>query len=995
MYITLRFFSMSLKLTKILRNISKGILLLTGLGLLGYVGYLTYLSVSYRPYKVRVTNLTDTSFTVSWVTDSPMKGVVYFKDSDSFLPGPLSFFGSKVAVDDRDFAKAQSKCVEDFNRDVAKDVGDDFVVSGDNFDCEDIKVEKFGKYYTHHVTLKNLESEKEYYFRVGDGYFSWRGDTVQSRTFYTLDEVKEPIPIFGKIVDEGGVVTEDSLVYVQFVNGRESKKSTIYSSVTNDQGGWYVDGSYTRTDAGEIVNIESGQDFFEAYGQYQNYDLTEKSEWVFGYFQGAYPDIVVKNVKSSQSPFLMQLFAQTVPACADCPSWMTQTKVDQYKKSDGSYDYASMALDVGYGNAAKLVASTKNGSFSASDLPTIGLNINVGNLNAISGGGPGGGGAMTQDEFEKKRASGDEVVLKRDSGVWSAPTAASSITVNNNFTLPVTVDGSGQYKLGNADTFNLVGQDNMKNYYIQEQLKKAYDSCADKNNCAISVEAIEVDLTPKVFLSTFSEQIKNCTGDCQLGPKVDAMKSVISGLVADLDKQIKEIESVEMSQTDYILGGLPEKNSLYYEALINTIPNWVVLANPDGTFIGSGETPIEMTLTQNSDGTFSMIPKGTIMLSGVEPVKVTEEQLVDMVGALVDKYNCTDACADLLTTQISGFEKVRTQEEILYELETKREELNDVLSNVQSLLLEIKGRQLITDLLGVVKSAYAEEVKTNELFFLPEYGTFTLEYGPFEYEKKVTNGQTIYIFYFELNGKKGIQLPKGEPKAGVLYDLLLESVPSQITYEQTASAKEVSLKKGINIISFDWLPAFSYEDIYTAKDFAKKVGGSTIEFIAYFEGGRWSKGISCDKENTCFGDDFALTPGRGYLVRSSENKEVMLPGFKITSEVPINFSAGWNLVGIHGYSKAFTARTLIESVNNVEGLTADNVSWWPTSKGRYEGLQVNDGQEYGLDFPISPLNGYFIRINDFKPEAEECKSIIWQEGGDLNGKCGNNKTILN
>ena len=164
---------MSLKLTKILRNISKGILFLTGLGLLGYVGYLTYLSVSYRPYKVRVTNLTDTSFTVSWVTDSPMKGVVYFKDSDSFLPGPLSFFGSKVAVDDRDFAKAQSKCVEDFNRDVAKDVGDDFVVSGDNFDCEDIKVEKFGKYYTHHVTLKNLESEKEYYFRVGDGYFSW------------------------------------------------------------------------------------------------------------------------------------------------------------------------------------------------------------------------------------------------------------------------------------------------------------------------------------------------------------------------------------------------------------------------------------------------------------------------------------------------------------------------------------------------------------------------------------------------------------------------------------------------------------------------------------------------------------------------------------------------------------------------------------------------------------------------------------------------------
>ncbi len=993
MYITLRFFSMSLKLTKILRNISKGILFLTGLGLLGYVGYLTYLSVSYRPYKVRVTNLTDTSFTVSWVTDSPMKGVVYFKDSDSFLPGPLSFFGSKVAVDDRDFAKAQSKCVEDFNRDVAKDVGDDFVVSGDNFDCEDIKVEKYGKYYTHHVTLKNLESEKEYYFRVGDGYFSWRGDTVQSRTFYTLDEVKEPIPIFGKIVDEGGVVTEDSLVYVQFVNGRESKKSTIYSSVTNDQGGWYVDGSYTRTDAGKIVNIESGQDFFEAYGQYQNYDLTEKSEWVFGYFQGAYPDIVVKNVKSSSKGHLLfQSFAEGPANCPSCPSWMTADQVTAIQ--NGTMSKESIATGVGYGNAAKAIAAANGGNFSADDLPKIGLNINAGNLNAISGGGPGGGGAMTQDEFEKKRENKENIVINRSTGTWSAPTSASSVTVDKSLSLPVTFS-NGEYQLGGADTLNLVGNDSAKNQYIQEKLKEAYDSCQNKNSCVISVEAIEVDLTPEVFLNTFSQQIKDCTGDCQLGPKVETMKAIVTGLVSDLDKQITEVKAVEMTQADYIIEGLPEKNALYYESLINTIPKWVVLANPGGTFIGSGETPIEMTLTQNSDGTFSMIPKGTPMLPGVEPLKLTEEQVADLVGGLVDKYNCTDACADLLTTQISGFEKVRTQEEILYELETKREELNDVLSNVQSLLLEIKGRQLITDLLGVVKSAYAEEVKTNELFFLPEYGTFTLEYGPFEYEKKVTNGQTIYIFYFELNGKKGIQLPKGEPKAGVLYDLLLESVPSQITYEQTASAKEVSLKKGINIISFDWLPAFSYEDIYTAKDFAKKVGGSTIEFIAYFEGGRWSKGISCDKENTCFGDDFALTPGRGYLVRSSENKEVMLPGFKITSEVPINFSAGWNLVGIHGYSKAFTAKTLIESVNNVEGLTADNVSWWPTSKGRYEGLQVNDGQEYGLDFPISPLNGYFIRINDFKPEAEECKSIIWQEGGDLNGKCGNNKTILN
>ncbi|HOV29776.1 MAG TPA: hypothetical protein PLD77_01725, partial [Candidatus Dojkabacteria bacterium] len=102
---------------------------------------------------------------------------------------------------------------------------------------------------------------------------------------------------------------------------------------------------------------------------------------------------------------------------------------------------------------------------------------------------------------------------------------------------------------------------------------------------------------------------------------------------------------------------------------------------------------------------------------------------------------------------------------------------------------------------------------------------------------------------------------------------------------------------------------------------------------------------------------------------------------------------GWNLVGIHGYSKVYTARSLLNSINKVEGLTANNISWWPTSKGKYEGLQLSDGKEYGFDFPISPNNGYFIRINKFEPKDTSCGSILWNEGGTHNGACGNSKTL--
>ena len=82
---------MNLQQIKVLRTISKIVLLLTGLFLLGYIGYVVYMGVRYKPYKVRVTNVTDSAFTVSWITDTPMTGIVYYGEKDTFLPGPLAW----------------------------------------------------------------------------------------------------------------------------------------------------------------------------------------------------------------------------------------------------------------------------------------------------------------------------------------------------------------------------------------------------------------------------------------------------------------------------------------------------------------------------------------------------------------------------------------------------------------------------------------------------------------------------------------------------------------------------------------------------------------------------------------------------------------------------------------------------------------------------------------------------------------------------------------
>lgn len=127
--------------TKTLRTISKvslGVLIVL---LLGYVGYVAYFSVKNRPYKVRVSNVTDSAFTVSWVTKEPMVGMVYYGEKDNFLPGPLAWLGKKKAFDDRDVSNAQTECVSKFNEQVSKK-SEDSTIEVTGFDCDNIKVTK-------------------------------------------------------------------------------------------------------------------------------------------------------------------------------------------------------------------------------------------------------------------------------------------------------------------------------------------------------------------------------------------------------------------------------------------------------------------------------------------------------------------------------------------------------------------------------------------------------------------------------------------------------------------------------------------------------------------------------------------------------------------------------------------------------------------------------------------------------------------------------------
>lgn len=212
------------KIMVILRKLPKIVAILLSIALVVYLGLELFISISFKPHDVRLTNITDTSFTVSWITNYPMKGIVYYKDKDSILPGFLSWIGTKKAYDDRDIASAEKECAEKFNKEAK--VSEDFVVDTSKYGCNEVKVKKVGEYFVHHVTLTNLDELKEYYFRVGDGLFSRKMDLYKNATFARINrEVEAPAPIFGKIVNDKGEYVNDSVVYIKFINGYLQKES--------------------------------------------------------------------------------------------------------------------------------------------------------------------------------------------------------------------------------------------------------------------------------------------------------------------------------------------------------------------------------------------------------------------------------------------------------------------------------------------------------------------------------------------------------------------------------------------------------------------------------------------------------------------------------------------------------------------------------------------------------------------------------------------------
>jgi hypothetical protein len=170
------------------------------------------------PQEIRVTNIADTSFTVSWITKEEVLGFVKY--------GPNLSLGNTVG-DERD------------------------MFSDERY-----------PYFVHHVKVENLAPKTKYYFKIGSGtrLYDNNGQLYEITTAPHLGTPPAADTVYGTILKTDGSAAEGVIVYLSLAN------STPLSALTRSGGNWAIPLGVART-----ANLTA----------YVTYDLDASVEEVF------------------------------------------------------------------------------------------------------------------------------------------------------------------------------------------------------------------------------------------------------------------------------------------------------------------------------------------------------------------------------------------------------------------------------------------------------------------------------------------------------------------------------------------------------------------------------------------------------------------------------------------------------------------------------------------------------------------------------------------
>lgn len=968
---------------KLLINLFKYLLGLALIAGLAWGGYELFMSWSNIPFNVRVTNITARSATVSWLTDRPSKGSVAYSDSEEM--GILNY-QALTAYDDRDEEVALSEVLSSI------DTSEDEVSFPD---ISDIQVKKQREFYVHHVTITDLEPEEEYFFSIKNGMRFWTEETVgidinrnsqgvinelDFKTTAALVSVPAPSPAYGKVIslgedENGDLIERDSLDAVIFyrvedmsdVDGRESG---LLSSVTNETGGWYIDRANLRYADNDPFDLNLENDMAYIFSNVENIRKGYDYMLITGLEDAPAPDVLGNGVEEEEVSALSEILIslESVVSAGNPPDGCN---------TDVCYNGAYWKEIGGQCRKGRTCKATKPGEGAGDTARYVGDDGGV----TVKPGGcyPGalGYGTKYSNGADMTCEGGAGMVYRdEDCNLSCTPGGGSSDTgdnasdsgdVTSSSIICCEIRGDAKTRMTALECAGILntsvkplsdcggGVNSSHGCFALKAEREAEGNPCFAYSCessgASSYELVEYSTGTEGCAGAASDSVDTATG----GDSDDGLETCPSYSPSP-GKKVADLR-------DCCPAGYVCSSSGDWEFNQQCEDGWY--ASPYFALIGN-KTSCKKWGGESAD---------TSDDKGVVSEKATE------VCCVRYKYGS----ASTVEASLNAPEGICSSREEVEDWLNRSHSGYTVYSATEGYCSSAQAPgKLLADATVLGVSTASAVISEEGAVVFPESGIYEVNIEGDTFNVVAFEGETN-AFYNDVNNIPGYQEAE---------DTKIRLTGVTLDVEKKVGAQKLELKEGINLISFPYLPVSVDESSLTASGLLSlaNIHDNNISSISFFESGKWQSGIAVEAgvANGERGRNFDLLPGRGYLVIATRDFVVDIPAKELREGVPISVSAGWNLTGINGFTAVYTARTLIESISSIDGLTADNVTWWPTSKGRYEGFQVSEATEYGFDYPISNDLGYFIRISDFSPESPSIKSIIWGPGTDLHGLPGSN-----
>ncbi|HOU75679.1 MAG TPA: fibronectin type III domain-containing protein [Candidatus Dojkabacteria bacterium] len=935
------------------------------LGMSIYFGYLFIYNRNTKITSIIITNQTESSATIVWQTDKPVKG--------SIIVGGYKYYDS---------------------RDI-EEIG-----------LGEYELKNPGKRYTHYVTVPKLEAEREYEFQIKHDFVKTISDVNNFKTASVAEEIKDPDPVYGYVFDGEGMEINDAVVLLYVEDGGEfSQPLAVYVS---DNGSFTLDVGMVRSEdlSSQISLPEQYWENIYVWSKYgeivrrvdSRYDRpiggvgTEGDRLQYGKYTSS------NNETSSILNFSVSA-GKDSPACSAGDSSVQvygeccgNGKAREVRKcSDAStgvfyYKFSDCEHEASHCGGGGLDSKCNGNGIRDCE------GYNTGNCESgVDCGNSVCGSCAIQSERgvsdHCKNGTKDEGLEEgTDCGgacpACSAPSPASEkndACPPGGCAAPTSVPKNGVVVQEVPDSEKFISDNNWGgagDYCISDNLYNcsAKNSCRLKKTCTSGCYVASVgkndrcnvddplvvkDERETVTLESGPMQTDNvvASSSCSSGYSIDGRCCDMA--IVDGNGNLRRVTQTPAEHTymrrcslDASCVDNKDLSGFFPEGCNECVARWD--SSGYGCYVeGCGVLIGHLNYTSETCATNAC----ENMRCGTTGNSTGDHAHVELRdGTLTNDSNCTSdrfgqvfPCENIVPVGVNeangGFVIQHPFEyrKVYAELETK------------SILLE--GDPIVDGKRDLLYEKYVNEIQTQDII--------NLYPGVYEVDNPSITTDVIYIkdkydqvVYFDDKNGNGVK-ENDEP-----YLNIMESQGIELSLKKVSEVIEYDLAVGWNFVSFPMLmEGDGTSNIKTASDLIEEFslqGVVVSHVVALRDGVFWvyTTRHMDNSEGIVLGEDFNILPGEGYIVYSLDNKKVSLAGRKVNGSLDLILNSGWNLVGIYHSDVDYFMSSEVISMFSEQNSSIDTMTQFKS--GRFESYIVKNGRVFGFDFEVYPNKSYWV-----------------------------------